>query len=111
MTRDSDSRLVYSTDDGDRRRVPDAVSSAPVSAGDGIIRVSRETSGRRGKTVTVVRGVAAADLASTAGDLKRVCGSGGTVKDGVLEIQGDAPGAGRRPAWSRSAMSWKRAGG
>ncbi len=60
-------------------------------AGDGIVRVRRETQGRGGKTVTTVRGVAvSADaLRELAGDLKRRCGSGGTAKDGVIEIQGD----------------------
>jgi translation initiation factor 1 len=56
---------------------------------DGILRVSRETSGRRGKTVTVVRGLPTRDLAAVASDLKRRCGSGGAVKDGLVEIQGD----------------------
>lgn len=60
-------------------------------AGDGRVRVRREVSGRRGKTVTAVRGVALADdaLRSLAKELKKRCGAGGTVKDGVIEIQGD----------------------
>jgi translation initiation factor 1 len=55
------------------------------------VRVGRETKGRKGKGVTVVTGVPAtpAELAELAGDLKRKCGSGGTVRDGVIEIQGD----------------------
>ena len=58
---------------------------------DGIVRVSRETKGRGGKAVTVVRGLAldAASLADLAKQLKAACGSGGTVKDGVVEVQGD----------------------
>jgi translation initiation factor 1 len=56
---------------------------------DGIVRVFREKGGRRGKVVTVVRGLVPADLPGVATDLKRLCGSGGTVKNGVLEIQGD----------------------
>ncbi len=61
------------------------------SAGDGIVRVRRETKGRGGKTVTVVAGVPVDDgvLKVLAGELKRRCGSGGTLKDGVIEIQGD----------------------
>ena len=61
------------------------------SAGDGIVRVRRESKGRGGKTVTVVTGVPLDEekLKSLAGDLKRRCGTGGTVKDGVIEIQGD----------------------
>lgn len=59
--------------------------------GDGIVRVSRETKGRGGKAVTVVRGLAldAPALAQLAQRLKGACGSGGTVKAGVIEVQGD----------------------
>jgi translation initiation factor 1 len=88
----TESRRVYSTADGDLRKDTDpgsrhrTVRSVP---NDGIVRVSRETSGRRGKTVTVVRGLPPRELASVASDLKRQCGSGGAAKDGVVEIQGD----------------------
>nr|WP_233201143.1 translation initiation factor Sui1 [Chromobacterium alticapitis] len=60
-------------------------------AGDGIVRVSRESKGRGGKTVTVVKGVplVGEDLAKLGKQLRARCGSGGTLKDGVLEIQGD----------------------
>ena len=59
--------------------------------GDGTVRVGRETKGRKGGGVTVVTGLPldAAGLAALAGELKRRCGSGGTVKEGVIEIQGD----------------------
>jgi len=59
--------------------------------GDGIVRVSRETKGRGGKAVTLVRGVPLDDAALTAlgKRLRTACGAGGTVKDGVIEIQGD----------------------
>jgi translation initiation factor 1 len=59
--------------------------------GDGIVRVRRETQGRGGKTVTTVSGVGLpeAELRELAGELKRRCGSGGSVKDYVIEIQGD----------------------
>ncbi len=59
--------------------------------GDGIVRVRRETKGRKGKTVTTVSGLPlpGEDLRSLAGELKRRCGSGGSVVDGVIEIQGD----------------------
>jgi translation initiation factor 1 len=62
-----------------------------VPAGDGTVRVRRETRGRGGKTVTVVTGIPLPDdrLKELAGELKRRCGSGGTLKDGVIEIQGD----------------------
>ena len=84
----SNSRLVYSTDDGDRRGESADKPAAP-PPGDGIVRVSRETSGRRGKTVTVVRGLPGADVPGAASDLKRLCGTGGTAKDGTIELQGD----------------------
>jgi translation initiation factor 1 len=89
--------LVYSTDAGRmcpacRQPIAACVchqQAAP--AGDGIVRVSRETKGRAGKSVTLVKGLAldAAALAQTAKQLRAACGSGGTVKDGVIEIQGD----------------------
>jgi len=62
-----------------------------VVQGDGTVRIAREVKGRRGKAVTVVRGLdlAAADLADLASDLKRACGTGGSVKDGAIEVQGD----------------------
>ena len=58
---------------------------------DGVVRVSRSTKGRGGKTVTLVTGLELdeADLAKLAKQLKAACGSGGTVKDGVVEVQGD----------------------
>jgi translation initiation factor 1 len=83
----SNSRLVYSSSDGDQRRTP--AVAAPAVPSDGIVRVFREKGGRRGKTVTVVRGLPAADVAARATELKRLCGSGGAVKDGAVEIQGD----------------------
>jgi translation initiation factor 1 len=59
--------------------------------GDGNVRVGRETRGRNGKGVTLITGLplAAADLAALATQLKKRCGTGGTVKDGTIEIQGD----------------------
>jgi translation initiation factor 1 len=60
-------------------------------SGDGIVRVSRSSKGRKGKTVTVVTGVPLDDdaLKILLKELKRQCGSGGTLKDGVIEIQGE----------------------
>ncbi len=90
--------LVYSTDSGRmcpacRRPIVQCACalSTPVAAGDGIVRVSRETQGRKGKGVTVVRGLAldVEALAQMGRELKAACGSGGTVKDGVIEIQGE----------------------
>lgn len=96
--RDSNGGLVYSTDGG--RMCPacrcpvdrcGCAKKAPVAAGDGVVRVSRETQGRKGKGVTVVRGLGldAEALAELGRELKAACGSGGTVKDGVIEIQGE----------------------
>ena len=63
--------------------------AAPI--GDGNVRVSRQTKGRGGKAVTLVKGLAldAAALAALGKALRSACGSGGTVKDGVVEVQGD----------------------
>ena len=92
--------LVYSTESG--RMCPDCrqpvgqcackeLAKAAVPVGDGIVRVSRETKGRGGKAVTLVKGVLvdAAALDQLGKQLKAACGSGGTVKDGVIEVQGD----------------------
>lgn len=90
--------LVYSTEHGKtcpgcRRPVAACVCSqkAAVPAGDGVVRVSRDTKSRAGKCVTVIKGVplAETELAALGKTLKAACGSGGTVKDGVIEIQGD----------------------
>ena len=91
--------LVYSTDSGRmcpgcRQPIAACQCAAPVtplSAGDGLVRVSRESKGRGGKTVTLVRGLAldAENLAALGKRLRGACGAGGTVKDGVLEVQGD----------------------
>jgi translation initiation factor 1 len=68
-----------------------AAKRLPATPGDGIVRVSRETQGRGGKAVTLVRGLALDDvaLASVGKRLRSACGAGGTVKDGVVEVQGD----------------------
>ena len=81
-------------------------------AGDGIVRVQRETKGRGGKAVTLVRGVpvAADALAALGKELKGACGSGGTVKDGVVEVQGDH--VEKIMAWlQQRGYKVKRAGG
>ena len=86
----SGSRRVYSTTDGDLRKARDPHERARLQ-GDGKVRVRREVGGRRGKTVTTVSGVPVkdAELKALAGRLKKRCGVGGAVKDGVIEIQGD----------------------
>lgn len=95
----SSSGLVYSTDSGrmcPHCRQPSTqcvCNTAPVvsTSADGIVRVSRETKGRAGKGVTLVKGLGLEGEALTAlaKALKATCGSGGTVKDGVVEVQGD----------------------
>ena len=59
--------------------------------GDGVVRIRREVKGRRGKTVTTISGVPlpAGELRNLAADLKHRCGTGGALKEGVIEIQGD----------------------
>ena len=83
-----DTRLVYSTEQGRIKEQPPA-TLAPT--GDGIVRLFRESKGRGGKGVTVIKGLplTEGDLKSLAKTLKQVCGTGGTVKDGVIEIQGE----------------------
>lgn len=90
--------VLYSTDHG--RMCPDcgkpasACSCGKKKAGppvDGIVRVGRETKGRKGKGVTTISGVPLSEegVEALAKELKKRCGSGGTVKDAVIEIQGD----------------------
>ena len=92
------SGLVYSTEHG--RTCPKCEKSVAQCScgqkkipakGDSIVRVSRETKGRKGSGVTLVTGLplAASELNALAKQLKQRCGSGGTVKNGVIEVQGD----------------------
>lgn len=89
--------LVYSTDAGrmcPACRNPLAQCSCGQAApprGDGVVRVSRETKGRGGKAVTLVRGVTLVGepLLQLGKQLRSACGAGGTVKDGVIEVQGE----------------------
>jgi translation initiation factor 1 len=91
-------KIVYSTGIGTlcpncRRPVRECVcpKGSPGAVKLAAIRVGRETKGRAGKGVTTVVGVPlnAVQLAELATKLKRRCGSGGTVRDGIIEIQGD----------------------
>lgn len=63
----------------------------PVSKGDGIVRIGRETKGRGGKSVNVITGLglAPAELEKLCTQLKKRCGTGGTTKEGAIEIQGE----------------------
>lgn len=84
---DSNSRLVYSTDSG---RIDEPKAKVERPKGDGIVRIQRQTSGRKGKGVCLISGIDLddAELAKLAAELKK-CGCGGAVKDGIIEIQGD----------------------
>ncbi|MEF1282915.1 stress response translation initiation inhibitor YciH [Vibrio sp. M250220] len=81
--------LVYSTDVG---RIKPEVQKPEREKGDGIVRIERQTKGRKGKGVSIVTGLDLDDapLKLLAAELKKVCGCGGSVKDGKIEIQGDA---------------------
>lgn len=99
--RDQLGGLVYSTEHGktcpECREALDACccdassEQARLAALDGIVRIRRETSGRKGKGVTTISGIPlpAAELKDLAKKLKKRCGTGGGVKDGIIEIQGD----------------------
>jgi translation initiation factor 1 len=98
---DDNSDLVYSTDGGRtgpsgrkstaRSQRPNKSRLPPHRPDDGIIRIGRDTKGRKGKGVTTISGLpgAAVELKEIAAGVKRSCGAGGSVKDGVIVIQGD----------------------
>ena len=101
--KNQDSGLVYSSEHGRMcphcglpskrcvcRKNPRGSAEA-IPEGDGVVRVRREKKGRGGKTVTTVTGVPLPpdELRDLAKELRRHCGTGGTVKDGIVEIQGD----------------------
>lgn len=90
--------LVYSTDSGRmcptcRQPVANCACKQAAAAPktDGVVRVAVETKGRKGKGVTVIRGLGldALPLAQLGKTLRTACGAGGTVKEGAIEIQGD----------------------
>ncbi|GKX45389.1 stress response translation initiation inhibitor YciH [Pectobacterium carotovorum] len=88
MHRDENSQLVYSTETG---RIKPEEEQVVRPKGDGIVRIQRQTSGRKGKGVCLISGLDLDDAAldKLAAELKKKCGCGGSVKDGVIEIQGD----------------------
>ena len=110
--------LVYSTDSG--RMCPDCRQSVtsctckaqPSPKTDGVVRVSLQTKGRGGKSVTLVKGLPldAAALSVLGKQLRSACGSGGTVKEGVVEVQGDHVTT-VMAALQKQGYNVKRAGG
>ncbi|KMV31582.1 stress response translation initiation inhibitor YciH [Photobacterium swingsii] len=82
------SRLVFSTETG---RIKEEKEKPSRPQGDGVVRIQRQTKGRKGKGVCIVTGLDMEDpqLKLLAAELKKVCGCGGAVKDGNIEIQGD----------------------
>ena len=81
--------IVFSTEKGRIR--PDKKKENPAPKGDGMVRVGRETKGRKGKGMTVITGIPLHPdgLKDLARKLKQKCGTGGTVKGRTIEIQGD----------------------
>lgn len=91
MSKDTN-RTVWSSDQGDLRKQNHApASTRSLPPGQQTAYLHREFSGRRGKPVTLVKdlGLPAEDLKALAKKLKQECGTGGTIKDGVIEIQGE----------------------
>ncbi|MDZ7851796.1 MAG: translation initiation factor Sui1 [Halomonas sp.] len=93
--------LVYSTEHGDtcpdcrqplaQCQCTEQAEYARLAELDGIVRIRRETSGRKGKGVTTLDGIPlpSGELKALAKELKKRCGTGGAIKEGVIEIQGD----------------------
>lgn len=105
----SNSKLVYSTETG---RVKDEPPERSAPQGDGIVRLHRETKGRKGKGVTLITGVPLAgdELKAFAKELKKKAGGGGAIKDGVIEIQGDQRDL-LMPLLEKKGWTVKKAGG
>lgn len=88
----SGSRTVWSSDSGDlRKQAGKSRHSTSLPAGQQTVYLHRESKGRGGKTVTLLKGLVLSetDLAELAKSIKQACGAGGAVKDGLIEIQGE----------------------
>ena len=83
----SDSKLVYSTEWTNGK--PPTTQPSNAGSADGILRVRRETQGRKGAAVITIQGVAETEQKALASQLKKKCGSGGAIKQGIIEIQGE----------------------
>jgi translation initiation factor 1 len=113
-----DQRLVYDSDAplGKPARAGKAKAEptgpAPKLPRDGVVRLLRDRKGRGGKTVTLVAGVpgSLAELSALASDLKRLCGTGGTLRGELIEIQGDVRER-IKPELERRGYTVKIAGG
>jgi translation initiation factor 1 len=84
-----DAKVVWSSSDGDLRKARDPKVKARMAAGR--VKVRREVAGRRGKPVTTIADVPLDDdgVRALAGRMKKRCGVGGSIKHGVIELQGD----------------------
>lgn len=85
-------RTVWSADQGDLRKTQSEASKVKsLPPGDQTVYLHRDSKGRGGKTVTLVKKLVLSDedLKELATKLKQICGSGGTAKDGIIEIQGE----------------------
>jgi translation initiation factor 1 len=115
-TADESSGVEVRRDGGSRKgkgtRKPGGAAAAQAAPKDGVVRVGRETKGRKGKGVTLVTGVplSGAALDALGKELKNLCGAGGTLKDGVIEIQGDHRDR-IIPALEKRGWTVKRVGG
>ncbi|RII28258.1 MAG: stress response translation initiation inhibitor YciH [Geobacter sp.] len=91
MKNSNNATLVYSSETGRIKQDKARTAQPAKQAGDGIVRLQRQVKGRCGGTVIVISGIPldSAALKELAGALKKRCGCGGTVKDGIIEIQGD----------------------
>ncbi len=89
MTKKRENPLVYSTASGKVK--PSGPAAAKTVAGRQTVYLWREVKGRGGKTVTTISGLAASSekIVGLVAELKKILGSGGTVKDGIIIIQGD----------------------
>ena len=88
MSHDNNSRLVYSTDGGMIKESAPTQSASPFPA-DGVVRIRRETKGRKGAGVITIHGVPGERQKELTTLLKKKCGTGGAIKEGIIEIQGD----------------------
>ena len=88
----NENRTVWSSEQGDlRKQKQDPAGARSLPPHQQTVYLHRESSGRGGKPVSLVKNLvlSAADLKALAKKLKQECGTGGTVKDGVIEIQGE----------------------